>query len=204
MIRITYSREQQSLAEIIRDDLGAAETPALPTLLVLISAQSITDPNVLAEVDRAKQECEFVLPILTEHVTLPPQLAIAQPLDFSAGYNRERLRQRLAQETAPPDHIRRANRRALAVIGAIVALMFCLAIVAMIRGYVAFPVAEYNEEATFQAEWVDGLIRETLDYVAPRSTEDAQNFAATYEAAPTRLYFYVRGTATAMAQRQED
>ena len=47
---------------------------------------------------------------------------------------------------------------------------------------VGFPVAEYNEDATFQAQWVDGLIRETLEHVQPRSTEDALNFPATYAA----------------------
>ena len=65
---------------------------------------------------------------------------------------------------------------------------------------VAFPVAEYNEEATFQAQWIDGLIRETLEAVQPRSTEDALNFAATHEAAPTRLFYYIRETATALAR----
>ena len=98
--------------------------------------------------------------------------------------------------------VRQANRRALLVIGAIAALMFGLAIMGILSGLVAFPVTEYNEEATFQSLWIDGLIGETLEYVQPRSTDDALNFAATLEAAPTRLYYYVRGTATALPRTQ--
>lgn len=101
-----------------------------------------------------------------------------------------------------PDARRRANRRALAGFALLVTLIFCLAVASMANGIVAFPVAEYNEEATFQAQWIDGYIRETLDYVRPRGTADALNFPATYEAAPTRLYFYIRGTATAQARPQ--
>ena len=97
-----------------------------------------------------------------------------------------------------PADIRRANRRALIVIASIAALMFGIAVVAMVNGFVAFPVAEYNEEATFQSLWIDGLIRETLEQVQPRTTEDALNFPATHEAAPTRLYLYIRETATAL------
>ncbi len=199
MIRITYSREQKPLAEAIRDDLAETYQIARPLLIVLVSTASNADPNVAAEIARARSEGAHILPILTENIALPAALAGRRPLNFSAGYDRARLLKRLAQTAMTPDDIRRANRRGLVLIGGLALLVFLIAVIAISGGAVAFPVAEYNEEATFQAQWVDGLIRETLEHVQPRSTEDALNFPATHEAAPTRLYLYIRETATAMA-----
>ena len=202
MIRITYSSKQKPLAEKIRDDLTNAFPAAQPLLIVLVSAESNSDPAVQDEVQRARKKGVQLLPILTENVSLPPELENEKPLSFVAGYNRESLLRRLSQLTMTRTEIRQANRRALTVIGAIALLMFVLAIIGMLSGLVAFPVAEYNEEATFQAQWIDGLIRETLEYVQPKSTQDALNFQSTLEAAPTRLYYYVRGTATALPRTQ--
>lgn len=198
MIHITYAADQKALAERIRDDLsGAFESPP-PLLIVLVSAASNQDPVVVAEIARARQNGAQLLPILTENVALPEALAYEKSLNFATGYQRDSLLRRLAQLTMTNTEARQANRRALLVIGAIALVMFGLAIIGMLSGLVAFPVAEYNEEATFQSLWIDGLIRETLEYAQPRSTEDALNFAATLEAAPTRLYNYARGTATAL------
>lgn len=203
MIRITYARDQQPLAERIRDDLSAAEQLAQPWLIVLVSLQSRRESTVQAEIERAIAEHRPILPILVDEAELPAALAQWPSLDFRQGYMRESLLSCLEQDRAEGHAIRRANRRALAAFGILAALIFALAIVAMANGAVAFPVAEYNEEATFQAGWIDGYIRETLEYAQPRTTADALNFAATFEAAPTRLYFYVRGTATALANPQE-
>lgn len=198
MIRITYAREQKPLAEAIRDDLSETFQTSQPLLIVLVSRQSSVDPHVRAEIEQARLEGRHILPLLLDDIALPPALAESRPLDFSGGYDRARLLRRLARVSMTPAEVRRANRRALTLIGGAAALMFGLAIFAMVSGLVAFPVAEYNEEATFQAQWVDGLIRETLEQVQPRTTEDALNFPATHAAAPTRLYFYIRETATAL------
>ena len=196
MIRITYARDGQKLAEQIRDDLAVSHLASHPTLIVLVSRQSSADPHVQAEIEGAMQAGARILPVRIDDSPLPELLDGARALDFSCGYDRDRLLERV---TMRPAELRRANRRAFALIGGIAALIFAIAVVAIISGSVAFPVAEYNEEATFQAQWVDGLIRETLAHVQPRNTEDALQFAATYEAAPTRLHFYIRGTATALA-----
>ena len=200
MIRITYSREQKALAEAIRDELSDRFQQSRPLLIVLVSKASNVDPQVMAEVERARTEGAQILPILTEDIALPAALAGRRSLNFIGGYDRARLLKRLSQSAMTPADIRRANRRALSLIAGIAALVFCIAVIAIARGAVAFPVAEYNEEATFQAQWVDGMIRETLEVVKPRSTEDALNFPATQEAAPTRLYLYIRETATALAR----
>lgn len=198
MIHITYSGEEKALAERIRDDLAHSVPLSGPVLIVLVSPSSLADRHVQAEVEKARAKGIHILPILTEEVELPARLLDERPLDFSGGYDRERLLRRLAQATMRPEELRRANRRALTVIGGIALLIFAVALVTINRGLIAFPVAEYNEEATFQAEWVNGLIRETLESVQPRTTEDALNFQATHEAAPTRLYLYIRETATAL------
>ncbi|MCY4538559.1 MAG: hypothetical protein OXE52_10060 [Chloroflexi bacterium] len=198
MIHITFSADQEQLARQIRDDLTGAFETAPPLLIVLVSAASNRDPVVAAEIARARQSGLQLLPILLENVALPVSLEYEKPLNFAAGYRRASLLRRLSQLSMTSREVRQANRRALLVIGAIAAVMFGLAIMGMLSGLVAFPVAEYNEEATFQSLWIDGLIRETLEYAQPRSTDDALNFAATLEAAPTRLYYYARGTATAL------
>lgn len=205
MIRITYSEEQTALAERIRDDLALAIEASQPLLIVLVSAASRVDPVVEAELADALAAGERILPILAEGVALPPALGATSnmaALDFSRGYSRKRLLEQVARATTARAELRRANRRALAAIALLAALVFGLAIATMSSGLIAFPVAEYNEEATFQAQWIDGLIRETLEAVQPRSTEDAQNFAATHEAAPTRLFYYIRETATALARQE--
>ena len=203
MIRITYSKEQAALAERIRDDLALAVEASPPLLIVLVSAASNADPVVQDELSSAKAAGERILPILAEKVAPPPDLDTLPALDFSGGYSRRRLLEHVARITTPRAELRRANRRAFAVFALLAALMFGLAIATMVSGIVAFPVAEYNEEATFQAQWIDGLIRETLEAVQPRTTQDAANFAATHEAAPTRLFYYIRETATALAAEQE-
>ncbi len=202
MIRITYSVKQTALAERIRDDLAAEVYRSQSLLIVLVSAASNADPVVQAEVKQALESGERILPILADGTALPRTLEKHAALDFSRGYSRERLLAAVTTATTSRVELRRANRRALAVIGALAALMFGVAIVTMTGGIVGFPAAEYNEEATFQAQWIDGMIGETLAYVQPRTTEDAHDFAATYEAAPTRLYFYIRGTATAAARNE--
>ncbi len=203
MIRITYTEEQTALAERIRDDLAVAVDESPPLLIVLVSAQSKADPIVQSELKAALAAGERMLPILADGSPLPPGLENRPALDFSSDYSRERLLAQVARATTSRAEPRRANRRALVVIGLLAALMFGVAIVTMTSGIIAFPVAEYNEEATFQAQWIDGLIRETLEAVQPRTTADAQNFAATHAAAPTRLFYYIRETATALAAEQE-
>ena len=206
MINITYSADQKALAEQIRDDLAHANfNAAHSVLLVLVSAESNNDPSVQAEIQSAIQkQVVSIVPILTEQVALPELLDPFKPLNFSRGYNHKSLMTRLAQTTMTDDDVKQANRRAFLFIGGIAAVMFVLAIVGIIGGMVAFPVDEYNEEATYQAEWVNGLIVETLEFVQPRTTQDAINFDATLEVAPTRLYLYIRETATAMPNSQED
>ena len=198
MIRITYAREQKQLALRIRDDLSDHYGSSRPLLIALVSRQSMADPHVQAEISRAQAERLPIVPILSEKIAPPDALSNQRLLDFSGGYDRAQLLRHLEQEMMTSADIRRANRRALIVIGGIALLVFAVALVTINRGLIAFPVAEYNEDATFQAEWVNGLIRETLEQVQPRTTEDALNFPATHEAAPTRLYLYIRETATAL------
>ena len=204
MIRIAYSAEQQSLAEQIRDDLTSEALPARPVLLALVSSQSNRDPAVQAEIRQARQKGIGIIPILAENVALPESLDGCQPLNFAAGYSRERLWRRLSQATMTAADVRRANRRALALIGGLALLMFGLAIVSLMSGLVAFPVDEYNEEATFQAQWIHGMIGETLVFIQPRSTQDAVHFETTLQAAPTRLFLYIRETATALPSMREE
>ena len=202
MIRIAYSSDQQELAQRIRDDLTAESLPARPVLLALVSAQSNRDPMVQEEIQQAIKKQAFVIPVLAENVALPELLEGRSALNFVGGYHRGRLRRHLSTAMMTRSDVRQANRRALALIGGLALLMFGLAIFSLMRGLVAFPVDEYNEEATFQAQWIQGMIGETLVFVQPRSTADAIHFETTLQAAPTRLLLYIRETATALPARQ--
>ena len=202
MIHIAYSADQQELARRIRDDLTDEAAPARPVLLALVSAQSNSDPMVQEDIRQAIKKQAFVIPVLTENVDLPDLLEGRLALNFVGGYHRRRLRRHLSPAMMTRDDVRQANRRALALIGGLALLMFGLAIFSLMRGLVAFPVDEYNEEATFQAQWIQGLIGETLVFVQPRSTADAVHFETTLQAAPTRLLLYIRETATALPARQ--
>ncbi len=205
MISITYSADQKSLAEKIRDDLASADVqPAHPVLIVLVSNESNNDPSVQREVEQALKRGFTIVPILTESVSVPETLDAVKPLNMSGGYKSQPLLTRLSQSTMTRTDVRTANRRALTVIGAIALVMFSMGIIGIMGGVVAFPVDEYNEEATYQAEWVNGLIVETLEYAQPRTTQDAENFEATLEAVPTRVFLFVRGTATALPNTQEE
>jgi len=205
MISITYSADQKTLAEQIRDDLSKAGfQPAHSVLLVLVSSASNNDPSVQDEIKRALNRGLTVIPILTESVSVPESLDAIKPLNFSGSYKRASLLTRLTQSTMTDADVKQANRRALTVIGSIAFVMFAVAIIGIMGGLVGFPVDEYNEEATYQAEWVNGLIVETLEYSQPRTTQDAENFPATLEAVPTRVFLFIRGTATALPNAQGD
>lgn len=206
MINITYSADQSALAEQIRDDLSRANFKAAhDVLLVLVSSESNNDPSVQAEIRQAIQrQIVSIIPILAENVTLPESLDPYKPLNFSGGYKRNALITRLSQTTMTQADVKQANRKALVFIGGIAVVMFVLAIIGIMGGMVAFPVDEYNEEATYQAEWINGLIVETLEAAQPRTTQDAIEFDATLEAVPTRVYLYIRETATALPDTQGD
>lgn len=199
MIHITFAPEQAQLAKRMRAELAGAGEADTALLIAIHSRQARGDQFVQAEIARALREGQAILPILVDDAALPEALTGRKSLDFRSGYDRAALLAHLSRR-GQGDSLRKANRRALMLIGGLAALMFGLSLVAISSGFVAFPVDEYNEEATLQAEWIDGLVSETLQYAQPRSTQDAANFAATFAAAPTRLHFYIRGTATALAK----
>lgn len=205
MISITYSADQKDLAEKIRDDLARAGFhPAHPVLIVLVSAESNTDPSVQSEVETAIKRGTTIIPILTESVALPENLSPFKPLNMTSEYKSKPLFTRLSQSTMTRTDVKTANRRAFVVIGVIALAMFLMAVIGIMGGVVAFPVKEYNDEATYQAEWVNGLIHETLEHAQPRTTQDAENFSATLDAVPTRVFLFVRETATALPNNPEE
>ena len=75
MIRITYSQDQQPLAERIRDDLSDSVQLPVPLLIVLVSRESNADLHVQAEIEKAMAKSLPILPIRCEDIALPPTLA---------------------------------------------------------------------------------------------------------------------------------
>lgn len=210
MLNISYGAENAALASQIEADLKAARVRAYrddqdapKVLIALIAPESNTDEAQAAAWREAIQRGDFVLPALTNGAALPGSLAQYEALDFTGGYDATALLERLAQmahsERQFPLRViapktKRSNRRAALVLSLLAVFMFGAAIWGITVGLVGFPEEEYEQvEAEFQ-----GTLGALVDNVLPRSTQDAQNFPATVDAAPTRLQPLLVQTATAL------
>lgn len=210
MLNISYGAENAALASQIESDLKAARVRAYrdaadapKVLIALITPESTMDEVQAAAWRAALNHGDFVLPVLTNGAELPGSLAQLPPLDCNSGYDPNALLERLAQmaqrERQFPLRViapktKRNNRRVALVLSLLAVLMFGAAIWGITVGLVGFPEEEYEEvEAEFQ-----GTLGALVDNVLPRSTQDAQNFPATVDAAPTRLQPLLVQTATAL------
>jgi hypothetical protein len=210
MLNISYGTENVALASQIERDLKAARIRAYraedgtpKVLIALIAPQSSADEAQAAAWQAALNHGDFLVPVLANGAALPGSLAQYDALDFSGGYDANALLERLAQmaqrEQQFPLRViapktKRGNRRTALVLTVLAVFMFGAAIWGISVGLVGFPEEEYEEvEAEFQ-----GTLGALVDNVLPRSTQDAQNFPATVDAAPTRLQPLLAQTATAL------
>jgi hypothetical protein len=68
----------------------------------------------------------------------------------------------------------------------------------LMGGYIGMPVDEFSTEAAIQEAMIETLTFPTLDPLMPRTTQDAENFPLTVEAANTRNAPLLMMTATAL------
>lgn len=207
---MTYAQADADLANRIQNDLRrdsrAAVLQGHSILIVLISPAANGDNAVQQAIADALQRRVAVVPVLASAAPMPASLRPVEPVDFSSGYAISALMARLESvvTNTPPSRytprertpeLMASNRRIGYVLLVIVAAAFLGGVYLIGVVGVSFPSDEY---ATVEAEVLatqQGFAAEFL----PRSTEDAANFPATVQAAPTRLRPLLVTTATAQA-----
>ncbi len=199
MLTIAYASTDTAIAQRIRDELM---TSALklehPMLVLLASPESLADEAVMAQVQQARQQGHRIAVLTVRPVQVPAGIGEFPPLPYTGGQP-HRLARYLNRADLGTARIRR-SRVLLAVISAGALLMFFLAIWGIMTGQVAFPQDEYATEYAFELGQIGTFAAPTLDYLMPRTTDDALNFAATAERAPTRVRIFAIETATALPQ----
>lgn len=209
MLSISYGADNAQLAARLQTDLKTArirrdkQDSSEQVLIALVSPQSEADEAQQSAWRAAKTNGDFIVPVLTDGAALPQMLAGHKALDFKGGYDFDALAEHLAQLAArepkfplkvvTPKKLR-SNRRVGLALTVVVFIMFAAAVLGITAGLVGFPKEEYEEvEAEFQATL--GVL---IDTILPNSTQDAVNFPATVDAAPTRLQPFLAATATAL------
>jgi hypothetical protein len=198
MLNITYAPDDADLAERIQKDLTTAnETLDGNILIVLVSPTSVQDKSVLKAINSARSDNHIILPVMVSRTDLPDTLKQFETVDLTKGYQFSTLLAGMRRAIAGQD-TRRKNMRIAWVLLALITLSFVASIVGLMTGMVGVPVDEFNTEAAIQESMIETLTFPTLDPLMPRTTQDAENFPMTVEAANTRNAPLLMMTATAL------
>jgi len=206
MFKVVNAPADAALAARLEADLQASGAPPVPAglLVAVLSPAAISDPTVQAALEAALDAGRPILPVLAAPTPLPKLVDHLPSLDFSAGYNPAALRQAVEALAAPDaglplkvitPRVRRANRRIGYWLAALALFWFVTGLILVGVFGVQAPRREYDA--------VETEIVLTRDYYLernqPRTTEDAANFPATLQAAPTAQRPFLVETATAIA-----
>jgi len=202
MITITYTASDADVAKRIQADLAQADIAEARRhiLLVIVSPDAKKDEDVHRALDDALHKHHHIVPVLVAQTQLPAKLAHFDALDFTDRYDFDKLRARLASIVASEPDIRRNNRLTAFALFVIVIAIFLLAILFIGGADIEAPQDEYNAIATDEQRTIEALINVNL----PRSTEEAANFPATVDAAPTAQRPLLIQTATALVDGERE
>jgi hypothetical protein len=188
IISLLHGASDAKLAARIRADLEAEGMTIGDdgVAVVILSQQSVEDQAIQAQLVAALDANRHVVPIITQPVELPRLIDNLQPLNFSSGYNREQLLERVKRLSAPDapsplvthtPRVKKANQRAGFIMAGVVAAMFLLALVGVSLGVFQAPADEF---AGVETQVI--LTRNYyIDRYIPRNTDEALNFPATLE-----------------------
>lgn len=215
-ITLIPSRDNDKLAAMMRADLEASGMTVVDTVqpgaetltLFVLSPQSANDRDTQSSVIAALDNYQHVLPVTVSKVDLPRMIDNLEPLDFSGGYDRDALLERVAYLTGPDaprplvtltPSVRGANQRALIVMGGVVLVAFFAAVFGVIVGAFVPPADEFAGIETqiylTRNHFIDGWL--------PQSTDDALAFEATIESVEESIEGtvvpYLRATATGIS-----
>jgi hypothetical protein len=219
IVTLVSTAADAALAARIREDvrrmkgvqLAESVQPGRDNVLVaVLSPAALADASVEAAIYDALDAGQHIIPVLAGAVELPKHINHFAPLNFSENDDFAPLRGRLEAIQSgtvgrPPKVLtpraRQANRRTGVWMVALVLVMFVVSVWAIITFDIESPADEYERVDTEAALTRDYLIEPTMAFygtLLPRSTPDAENFAPTVEALPTRMQPFVARTATAI------
>lgn len=201
MLTMTYAPTDAAFAERLQKDLSATDALLTdrPTLIAILSPQALHDDEVRQSIDRAIATRQQIVPVLAQAVTVPPALQGLAPVDLSARYEFNNLLARLTDQVVLTQERRMSNRRIGVVLALLALIMFLMGLYLVGVLGVQFPAAEYEAVDTQAANLINTQIAPFMQTNLPHSTADAETFASTVQAAPTRYRPLLIGTATAIA-----
>lgn len=221
MLKITYTPKDEALAERMLADLrsasyqvediranGAAQARQ-DVLLVVLSPEANDDANVRNTIITALDNGQHIIPVFAVPAELPRLIDHLGGLDFSETYDFDALgakvEEALAGDARLPvrvrtPSVRRSNRSVGIVLGLLALLWFGLGLYGVGVLGIQAPQEEYDAVNTEVALTQAFLMNPELDRYGqflPRSTDTAQNYAATLRAVPTVYRPFMAATATA-------
>ncbi len=198
MLDIAYAPIDKELAERLSSDLARSKLRLEHRVLILLAApESIADETVMRTVKQAEKDGVRLAVIKVRAVDVPAGLGEMPPLDMTHKYNLDRAVAFINRVDLGAARIRR-SQRLLFFVGAGAIIMFAASIWGIISGNVRFPIEEYATEFAEELSLISTFAAPTLEFIMPRTTDDALNFAATVPAIPTRLRVFALETATAL------
>lgn len=197
MLNITYAPSEAKLAEQMQADLIKLHMRLEHNILiVLVTPDAIADDTVMQTVRKAQRDKHLIAPVIIQATSLPDELKGVKTLDVTKGYKAGALRD-YVRRTDLGEQVLRSNSRIFLWLMIVIVIVFSVGTWALATGRVGVPEAEFATEEAIRQQMIQTLTFPTLDALLPRSTEDAENFPLTLEAANTRNAPLLALTATA-------
>ncbi|MEZ4667638.1 MAG: hypothetical protein R3E39_06935 [Anaerolineae bacterium] len=214
MLTITHAQEDAQLAHKLINDLtkqgqAISETPQKGRehiLIAVISPASNNDLQVQTAITDALDNSQHIIPVLAQAAVLPKWIDHLKALDFTDSYPLDTLIKQIellsSGKAGLPLKVltpraRGKNRNVGYWLAALALVWFILGIILVGFFGIQAPREEYNNIDTEVAATVMVILEGNI----PHSTEEAANFPATVQAAPTAQRPLLEATATAIATR---
>ncbi len=213
---LAYAAQDAALASRLEKDLQAKgytfkselSSDSHDMLIALISPASTADKMVEKSIIQALDSVQHIIPVQVATAPLPKLIDHLKPVDFTAAYALDALVEQITTLSSPDARrplkvltpsVRRANRGTASWLAILAVIWFIIGIVLVGFYGIQAPREEYNNIDTEVAATIEGYVRQNL----PHSTEEAINFPATVQAAPTSQRPLLIATATAMVAPQK-
>ncbi len=212
MLTVIQAAADVKLAERIKADLRqagyslqeAVSERREDILVALISPAGNNDADMQEAIIQALDSGQHIIPVIASPAALPKLIDHLAVVDFSGGYDFTALKRRIEALSAPDAGLpmkvltprtREKNRNVGYWLAALVLVWFIVGVILVGIFGIQAPREEYNTLATEVGATVNAYVERNL----PHSTQDAANFPATIQAAPTAQRPLLVATATARA-----
>jgi hypothetical protein len=212
MLTVIHTAADTNLAERIKADLQKAgyslhemvSERREDMLIALISPAADSDAAVQEALIKALDAGQHIVPVIASPAALPKLIDHLPVVDFSKGYNLAVLKARIealsASDAGLPMKVltprtRQKNRNVGYWLAALALVWFIAGLILVGIFGIQAPQEEYNTIATEVGATVNAYVERNL----PHTTQEAANFPATIQAAPTAQRPLLIATATARA-----